>query len=109
MSDFISPSLLSTLLFAVLRKFFVLKFQFVFVHERVLLAFSQKYHFKSSDAQIPRVQMSQRNNPAPSDGRQNSLVLPKMAQNDSRYCSSKLCALHGEKRGRRTEFLVFGF
>lgn len=72
--------------------------QSVFAHEKVVLAFIQKFPFRSLDGLILQVQMSRRNNPALFDGRPYSLVLSKMAQNETMYYPSRIYALHGEKR-----------
>lgn len=92
-----------------MRRFFVLECLSGFERGKVSLAFIRKYRFKNWDELTLLVQMSQRNNPGLFDGRQNSLVLSKMAQNDSIDYSSTLCVLRGEKQGKRTGFLVFGF
>lgn len=90
--------LASTLPSHFLRRFFVSGCQFGFVREIISQEFRQIYHFRNSDERILRGQMSLRNNPAPSDGRQTPLVLSKMARSETMYCSSTLCAIHGERR-----------
>lgn len=87
-----------TLPFHFLRRFFVLAFQFVFGHEIISQEFRRMCHFRNSDERRLRGQMSPRNNPAPSDGRQTPLVLSKMAHSETIYYSSTLCELRGQTR-----------
>ena len=80
------------------RRFFVWGSQFESAHERASPAFIQICHFRSSDEPRLQGQKWQRNNPVLFDGRPYSLVLSKMAQNETMYYPSRIYALHGEKR-----------